>query len=1522
LPDSILPEPESAPIDWSVEAGLQNNQKYRGNIGSAAQGAKDGSWFDLGDVALAAPRGAIDAVHGVYGLANTLTGGALPDWESPLGHSHTFLGSALEGIAQFATGFLPLGGFGGIPFTGGLGAFSGLLPELAEGAGLAANVGRAALGTGITAFAAFEGHDKRLSDLVQSVPAIQNPISAFLASNESDSELYGRLKNSLEQAGLAAALEPLFYGLKTFKAKRAAATEKGATAETVASAGGEHADDIRKGLQSLDEGTPPSGSEAVFQDALAKLRAQPETFRNAAGKSSADIEQEFFAKLQTNDEAKRTFARNVSQDLPEPGSPNAPAEFGPESTSGVPAATGGEATADVPHSEAPAQPVTGGSAIPGDIPEHQQLAHEISPNPEQLRAALSGAPKGPAGPDAVRKALLNIQNVAEGANTVASREGGSALEGVNVDDLRNQTYQTLAKKAFPNAESMWDYDEALKQSKLGDQSTWGQDPSAVIKQAQDLVDYALKGDFPKVPKLLAAPVSEGAAEAPKAHEVPVETAAPTVEERQTWGLKTLGFDEAAIKNLRERMATKEGNAPHLFTPEGAEFGPDVRNLPETDRLLAGISERDTPITAFKNADGVPVYISAMSEAILPAIRKDFTALDPHTIAKMNDEAFKAVSDAVGGSPERVKEAMLRRVHAGVDQVAEEGAVARSGKTLLDIQARQNIEHMELIDKIAAKTVEGNQDLELVRMDYNTRYHAALQLGVQGMYSELGRALRGAADITTGMSMGDFLSKAAEAGGFTNRLPEFDAALASNPEALAARMNELGGRDFLMGQKAKMQAAYAAGGPDAVAKLARMSTLSRVAAMTKEYWISALLGSPKTILVNILSQTGNSIYGPYEKMMGSQLVKGAAKLRGNAIEAAAQDPVMRAAVAQAKEMTQSLPQIMQLGKVALKQDVYAFGKGNDLLGAAANAPAITAETAGLDPNSVGGTMINWLGKFMRLSPTILRRSDQVLGQVNARTYAMSWLGEEALAKGLPVAEHPQYIADRMDQLITGNQFKTLAGVKQQALEEAVAKGLTDPKQVLDYQAKRIQALFPENDQILVQKAVAYARDRNFTTPAEPNSVSWFLQRMAAQHPMMTAIMPFINTPINLLKWTGQRLDAYGLASYMTGKDEALFEVLKTNANGTLATTKNRFLREMLSGDPEQKANAVGRLATGAGLATLAATAAFNKVITGRGPEDPNERKAWLAAGNLPYSVKTSAGQVQFSRLDPVATMFGAAADVVDTIRHMTEEDQPFAKALMHGLGTAFANNITQRSYLSGIQKISEVLTDPDKNMGNYLQSFAGSFVPNSLNAATGPAGDDYTREIGGMVDAIRARLPGLSTSLPPQRNLIGEPIQRTTAVGSESVNRWADFILPVAAKRTSDDVVTNELGRLAYPFSQLSKTVNGQDLTQVPVGETNAYDRWGELTGTVKLGGDTLREKLRRLIGSRQYQALEPDIIDKRLSPRAELINNTIHDYRARAFEQLQQENPKLRAYNQTYVNNRQRLRYGLQPSILPVVTGE
>lgn len=73
----------------------------------------------------------------------------------------------------------------------------GVATKAAAGIGLAgaANVGVSTLATG---FFAFDPAEKNLSNVVQSVPALQNPITEFLASDGSDTAL-NRLKQGIEQ---------------------------------------------------------------------------------------------------------------------------------------------------------------------------------------------------------------------------------------------------------------------------------------------------------------------------------------------------------------------------------------------------------------------------------------------------------------------------------------------------------------------------------------------------------------------------------------------------------------------------------------------------------------------------------------------------------------------------------------------------------------------------------------------------------------------------------------------------------------------------------------------------------------------------------------------------------------------------------------------------------------------------------------------------------------------------------------------------------------------------------------------------------------------------------------------------------------------------------------------------------------------------------------------------------------------------------------------------------------------------
>ena len=120
----------------------------------------------------------------------------------------TTTGNIVEGVAQFATGYALAGRF--------LRGFGIAAPV--SGVGKAAE---AITREGIAGAVAFDPHEERLSNLVQSFPALQNPVNAYLAASPDDSEAEGRFKSALENIALAAPVEALMHALKGVKAARA-----------------------------------------------------------------------------------------------------------------------------------------------------------------------------------------------------------------------------------------------------------------------------------------------------------------------------------------------------------------------------------------------------------------------------------------------------------------------------------------------------------------------------------------------------------------------------------------------------------------------------------------------------------------------------------------------------------------------------------------------------------------------------------------------------------------------------------------------------------------------------------------------------------------------------------------------------------------------------------------------------------------------------------------------------------------------------------------------------------------------------------------------------------------------------------------------------------------------------------------------------------------------------------------------------------------------------------------------------
>lgn len=130
------------------------------------------------------------------------TAAELPEIADP----ESTTGKALKGVSQFLAGF---------------GAAGKVLKAL-KPATTTAKVGKAAAQGAVADFTVFDPQEERLSNLLQEVPELQNPVTEFLAADSTDTNAEGRFKNAIEGLGLGVATDGFLLGLKTLRQARAA----------------------------------------------------------------------------------------------------------------------------------------------------------------------------------------------------------------------------------------------------------------------------------------------------------------------------------------------------------------------------------------------------------------------------------------------------------------------------------------------------------------------------------------------------------------------------------------------------------------------------------------------------------------------------------------------------------------------------------------------------------------------------------------------------------------------------------------------------------------------------------------------------------------------------------------------------------------------------------------------------------------------------------------------------------------------------------------------------------------------------------------------------------------------------------------------------------------------------------------------------------------------------------------------------------------------------------------------------
>lgn len=673
-------------------------------------------------------------------------------------------------------------------------------------------------------------------------------------------------------------------------------------------------------------------------------------------------------------------------------------------------------------------------------------------------------------------------------------------------------------------------------------------------------------------------------------------------------------------------------------------------------------------------------------------------------------------------------------------------------------------------------------------------------------------------------------------------------------------------------------------------------------MTREYWINSLLSAPTTQLVNIM---GNMIT---YAMRSAETAVGAA-LTGNT-------QLLKSQLNLGYHM-ESVAEAWGLMCRAIKTDEAitisnhrAFDDTSFELGSISgeNARKISGNRMKEDGLLYGA--FDWMGKAARLPSRFLLGGDEFFKALSYRQYIRTELSTQALRQGI---NDPKKIAEFVEKgldahltstgrafseenlLRDANKLADEKGLQFQAREDFVddymSRNYTDSDQIkVDQNGVAYNTATGEVREELSQRAGDYAKINSHTQDSDIASLRT-ISKLIADNPWMSFVVPFVRTPTNILTF-GVSRTFLGLAHKDTLDALKLF--------------KKEYRDGLDQADARTKAEMVGRLST-----AVAATSALlwyvqtnQDFITGYGAKRKEQRDAEKLGGFQEYSLRIPAGTpilnegdtdkyMSYQRLDPMATMLGIMADLVEYQKYDDSGTSDQMSLVFSNLASTIVNNITNKSYVQGLDNLFNVLRDPTKNGERFIGNIMGGFVPNIYNQAQNYQEDRMLRETRGIMDYMIKRTHAAG-KLMPRRNLLGE-IETVPQSGFMGVFN------PIYTKEIPNSMVDQEIGSMGVGFSKPAELLGGnknldmRDFVNEEGGQT-AYDRYAELVGTVKINNMTLRQALEKLMGTSYYESL-PSADDAaemgEKSPRIKEIQRYLSNFRSLARSRMLEEYPEL-----------------------------
>ena len=334
---------------------------------------------------------------------------------------------------------------------------------------------------------------------------------------------------------------------------------------------------------------------------------------------------------------------------------------------------------------------------------------------------------------------------------------------------------------------------------------------------------------------------------------------------------------------------------------------------------------------------------------------------------------------------------------------------------------------------------------------------------------------------------------------------------------------------------------------------------------------------------------------------------------------------------------------------------------------------------------------------------------------------------------------------------------------------------------------------KGDEIVDEELFKWARTDTFQEALDNQSAN--LAEMLNTFPPLKYVVPFVKTPINIIKQTGNYVPLAGRIVYKTGLGDVFAKEYSQVMRGT---------------DESAKAIYRGREGFGTVMAVTMATLGFNGLSTGAGPRDPKLREVW-SENNRPHSIKVGGVWVSNRFLGPLGILMSAYSDIgyLAANRGSYDSVQELSSQLIYATAGSLLDQSWMKAAFEGMQSLHDVamgkeIRDPDEWVANIVRAMTPyQAALRSWNNTLTPGIRDYNNAFEKLAAET---IPFAKSFLGAERTSMftGQPVANG---GLSALNQGTPFSL---AEVKDDEVIAKmiDLGvNVPMEFSDKYKGVN-------------------------------------------------------------------------------------------------------------------